>query len=369
MAKPEDRIDWSQLWYPGPTRVFSAEEMARAGGDRPSRSFLLVLAVNVAMLGLALLLAAPSHLAPWLLGLLLLFALSGCGACLLLWRQPTRRRMNLLTFGGMGFYVLLVLGMRWGVDELADRQALFASAGLLAGALALALWFVTSFRVQQIAARLRELDERARTQAAQAQLLHAQIQPHFLFNSLAALSHWVEAGDARAAPLLHSLSAYLRATLPLFNRERLSLGEELAAVRHYLDVMRGRLGARLTVAIDVPAALQGQVLPPALLLTLVENAIEHGVAPKLGAATLSLRARREGEALWLEVQDDGPGLPAGPTAPRAGRGVGLANARIRLQQAFGPRASLALLEAEGGGCLARVRLPFEIESKQKEDIA
>jgi len=128
-------IDWSQLWYPGPTRVFSAEEMDTIATPYAAAASGLQAHAQIIT---ALIDGRTPHTpryAPWLLGLLLLFALSGCGACLLLWRQPTRRRMNLLTFGGMGFYVLLVLGMRWGVDELADRQALFASAGLLAGAL------------------------------------------------------------------------------------------------------------------------------------------------------------------------------------------------------------------------------------------
>ncbi|QPF75994.1 hypothetical protein G8A07_25770 [Roseateles sp. DAIF2] len=353
-------IDWSQLWYPGPTRVFSAEELARAGGDRPGLTFLLLLAVNIVMFCFAMLVATPAHLVPRLVLLLLGFALLGVAGCVALWRRPARPRLNLLMFGAMGFFLLPLFGMSGG--PVADRNTLLLCTGLATVALTLGFWFTALFRAHQIAARLRELAERERTQAALAQLLHAQIQPHFLFNSLASLQHWVESGDQRAAPLLRSLTSYLRATLPLFNRERLSLGEELEAVRHYLDVMRGRLGTRLTVAIDVPPALGGQLLPPALLLTLVENAIEHGVAPKLGAAHLSLRAGWEAggtgtSMVWLEVADDGPGLPEPGGLPVAGRGVGLANARARLRQGFGPRASLLLQNRDEGGCVARVRLP------------
>jgi hypothetical protein len=313
----EDRIDWSQLWYPGPTRVFSAEEMARAGGDRPSRSFMLVLAVNIAMLGFAVLLVVPPALSPLLLGLLLLFTAIGWPGCMALWRQPTRRRLNLLVLGGMAFYMLSVLGLRLFIADQGQRETLFLYAGLLAGLLALGLWFVAVFRAQQIAARLRELEEFEQRQALQGQLLQAQIQPHFLFNSLASLQHWVEVGDQRAAPLLRSLTGYLRATLPLFNRSRLSLGEELAAAREYLAVMQARLGERLAVRIEIEPGLEQQALPPALLLTLVENAIEHGVVPKLGAATLTLRAAR-GRAAAAGGAGRWPG-PAGRPGRAAGR--------------------------------------------------
>jgi LytS/YehU family sensor histidine kinase len=101
-------------------------------------------------------------------------------------------------------------------------------------------WFLTLYRAHQIEGRLRELAERERAVALAGQLMAAQIQPHFLFNSLASLQHWVQTQDPRAAPMLEALTGFLRATLPLFNRPSLTLGEELQAVRSYLQVMQAR---------------------------------------------------------------------------------------------------------------------------------
>jgi LytS/YehU family sensor histidine kinase len=186
------------------------------------------------------------------------------------------------------------------------------------------------------------------------QLAAAQIQPHFLFNSLASLQHWVQHKDDRAAPMLAALTAFLRATLPMFNRQRLALGDEAEAVRQYLAVMQMRLGERLRFSIAVePAAAAAQV-PPGLLLTLVENAVEHGVMPSLSGAEVQVQARTEAGQLRLTVRDTGPGL-----APDAADGTGLANTRERLQQAYGAAAGLTLDNAPEGGCIARLHCPLD----------
>jgi LytS/YehU family sensor histidine kinase len=215
-------------------------------------------------------------------------------------------------------------------------------------------WFVAVYRAHQIESRLRELAERERALDMARQLAAAQIQPHFLFNSLASLQHWVQAKDDRAAPMLDALTAFLRATLPLFNRQRLALGDEAEAVRQYLEVVRLRLGDRLRYGISVdPAAASAQV-PPGLLLTLVENAVEHGVMPSLSGAEVRVAASVQGGQLTVSVHDTGPGLAAD-----AEHGVGLANSRERLQQAFGAAALLTLENAPDGGCIARIACPLE----------
>jgi signal transduction histidine kinase len=356
-----ERIDWSQLWYPGPAQVFSPSEMAAAGTDRPSRTFVVILLINVAVLAQGVLQLAPPALTARLTGLLVALAVLGWQGGMALWWRPTRKRLAWLTGALMLAFVVLALGFKWRVPDAEQRHLLVSVVGLGMLALLLGFWFVAVFRAQQIAGRLREIAERAHAQGLQAQLTQAQIQPHFLFNSLASLQHWVETHDERAAPLLRSLTGYLRATLPLFNREQLRLGEELAAVRHYLAVMRTRLGPRLQIDIDVPAPLQERLLPPALLLTLVENAIEHGVVAKLGEARVSVRAQEHGGVLLIEVTDDGPGLSEPGPGPQAGRGVGLSNSRLRLAQAYGGRASLSLENASAGGCIARLRLPLQTQ--------
>ena len=207
--------------------------------------------------------------------------------------------------------------------------------GVLAPLLTITLswWFLTLYRAHQIEGRLRELAERDKAVALAGQLMAAQIQPHFLFNSLASLQHWVHTRDERAAPLLDALTGFLRDTLPLFNRPELTLRDEVPAVQHYLEVMQARLGPRLQFAIDLPPALLPLRLPPGLLLTLVENAVEHGVQPNLAGGTVQIQGRVLAErAVTL--------MP-----PATSSGELVTRARARAQR-------------PGGGCCACVTLPL-----------
>jgi hypothetical protein len=216
--------------------------------------------------------------------------------------------------------------------------------------LLLLLWGVAHTRRLQVQRELRALrlvQERdaAARQAAEAQLklLQGQIQPHFIFNTLAAVQHWVDTTDPRAGPLLKSLTAFLRGSTELLGREQVTLGEEARIVEHYLQIMQTRLGNRLKSRIDIAPGLETQPLPPGLLLTLVENAIEHGVAPALGDVSLDIQAQ-PGPAGWtLRVRDSGAGLPADWQED-----VGLANCRQRLQHLFGTRASLEVMPLQAG---------------------
>lgn len=350
-------IDWSQLWYPGPTRVFTADELAQAGGDGPGRTLVAAVLLNYGLFALMLLHMAPAAATAALTLLLAGGGVVGGQVGRWLWRRPTRRALMGWTCGGVAALTVLALAaIEWnaldrGSDPRAWLLAVYAGVSAL---LSVGWWFVTVYRAQQIESQLREQAEQARALAMAGQLAAAQIQPHFLYNALAALQHWVQAKDDRAAPMLDALTGFLRATLPLFNRPRLALGDEAAAVREYLEVMRLRLGERLRPRIEVdPEAAAAQV-PPGLLLTLVENAVEHGVTPSLHGAEVAVRVRRDGARVLIEVADSGPGLQ-----PGAADGVGLANTRTRLAQAFGGRASLHLDNAAGGGCIARISAPLE----------
>ncbi|TMH06645.1 MAG: hypothetical protein E6H79_06260 [Betaproteobacteria bacterium] len=183
-----------------------------------------------------------------------------------------------------------------------------------------------------------ERDAAAR-QASEARLrlLQAQIQPHFLFNTLAALQHWVDSGDARAGGLLRAMTAFLRGSTELLDRSEVALAEEAEMARHYLEVMHARLGERLRYAIEIADDAAAQRLPSGLLITLVENAVEHGIEPSLRGGGVQLRAWRETGAFVLSVSDDGGGLALGWR-----EGVGLANSRERLAHAYGERATLTL---------------------------
>jgi hypothetical protein len=350
-------VDWSQIWYPGPTRVFTPGELLQAGGDRPGRTLQMAVMVNFALFAFMLMQAAPPAATAALTLLLALGGLVGWRGALQLWRRPSRRGLALWTLAG----VLAVMALSLLAVELKGlargtpaRGWVLGMGAVLALLLSIGWWFVTVYRAQQIEARLREQAEQARALAMAGQLAAAQIQPHFLFNSLASLQHWVQAKDDRAAPMLAALTGFLRATLPLFNRPRLALGDEAGAVREYLAVMQLRLGERLRYAVEVdPRAAAAQV-PPGLLLTLVENAVEHGVTPSLAGAEVRVQARAAGTEVTLSVADTGPGPMPGTTD-----GVGLANIRSRLAQAFGARAVLSLENAAGGGCIARITFPLE----------
>ncbi|MEK8030887.1 histidine kinase [Ideonella sp. DXS29W] len=359
-APSPDRIDWSQLWYPGPTRVFTDEEMARAGTDRPTRTFLMITAISIAPAAQALLQQAPDGEVPRLTGLLVAAIFAAYRAGMWLWWRPSRRRLMVLTLIYMGVFFTFALGLRWRMSPGAAREWMLTTFGILCSLSCLGFWFLSFFRAQQIEARLTEQDERARTRAVAGQLATAQIQPHFLFNSLASLQHWVDTRDDRAGPMLASLTGYLRATLPLFERSLLPLCDEVEAVRRYLEVMQARLGARLQFSVELPPDRAAALLPPGVLLTLVENAVEHGVSPRLSGGQVRVQARAEDDgATTVQVVDDGPGLPADdPDGTRIAHGrVGLANTRARLAQAFGERARLTLVNAPEGGCVATLYLP------------
>jgi signal transduction histidine kinase len=353
---PADRLDWSQLWYPGPTRRFTAEEMARAGHDTPDRTLRATVLLNAALAGFLVLQWAPARLTAVLTALLAAAMLLGMAGWKALWRQPERSVLTRWTFiitaalVGLGALLVRTQALPAGSSE---RTAVLGVALGAALTLTMGLWFLSVWRSQQIATRLREQAEQQRTLALARQLAAAQIRPHFLANSLAALQHWVQTKDDRAAPLLEALGGFLRAALPLFDRARLPLAEEAAAVRHYLAVMALRLGPRLRWQVQVDDAAGAVPLPPGLLLTLVENAVEHGAMAALDGAEVQVTARIDAGRLVLIVRDTGPGLP-GAVAD----GTGLANTRARLAQDHGSAATLTLANAPEGGAIATVMLPL-----------
>jgi len=348
-------LDWTQWICPGPRRVFSAAELARAGDQPWPRGIDRYVYSNTLVLALIFFQTLPSG---WGLPVLLLSQGLAAGALAvgrMLWRQPTRRRLNLASWTFTAAFVasLWLLG-RWQGRAGLQLPLLVASSVLVL--VLSAWWFLTLYRVQQIGARLAELDERSRSLALARRLASAQLQPHFLFNTLASVQHWVDTLDPRAGPTLQSFTRYLRATLPMFERDSLTLAEELQIVRSYLEVMQARLGTRLQWLVEVEPGLDlALALPPGALLTLVENAIAHGIEPSLRGGAVHVGARRTAGCVLLEVADDGAGL-CGAAAPA--EGVGLANTRARLRQLHGDSAQLEL-RARQPGCLARITLQQE----------
>ena len=214
-------------------------------------------------------------------------------------------------------------------------------------------------------AQEREVEAaRLATQLAQWRLdaLAAQLHPHFLFNTLQGISTLMHRDVNAADTMLSGLSDLLRQTLARGDRRHeVPLGEELAMLRNYVAISRERFGDRLTFEVHVPEALHGALVPFFVFQPLVENALEHGIASRQGAARVEVRAMRRDGLLELTVADDGPGLRRG-TSTSIDEGIGLSNTRSRLQQLYGGQQSLAIESPEGGGLRLRVTIPFHEES-------
>ena len=188
----------------------------------------------------------------------------------------------------------------------------------------------------------------------QLALLQAQIEPHFLFNMLGNVRRLYRTQPQAGAGAVDSLMHYLRTALPRLRSRRASLGEEIALVRAYLDLFQLRMGAQLSFSIEVDAALHDAEFPPMLLVTLVENAIKHGLEPA-GGGHVQVRARRRLSMLEVSVLDDGAGF--GATAS-SGTGVGLVNIRRQLVARYQSRAQLTLEGLEPRGASATIAIPL-----------
>jgi sensor histidine kinase YesM len=199
---------------------------------------------------------------------------------------------------------------------------------------------------------LARLEAEKHSLAAQLRMLQAQIEPHFLFNSLANVAALIEADPKLASRLLDALIRYLRSSLDRTRAEGGKLGDEVALLTAYLDVLKIRMGDRLTYAFEIAPELLAEDFPPMLLQPLVENAIRHGLEPKVSGGHVVVSAQRQGDRLQISVADDGLGFGQTP-----GEGVGIANIRARLAAIYGPAARLELSSKVGAGVTATMSLP------------
>jgi LytS/YehU family sensor histidine kinase len=210
-------------------------------------------------------------------------------------------------------------------------------------------------------AREQEL-ARAQAQRREAELrlsvLAAQVEPHFLFNTLAGVRSAIATDPARASEMIDRLVDYLRAAIPRLRSDggaQATLGGQLDIVRAYLGLMAARM-PRLQFDIDAPAALLAAPFPPLMLISLAENAVKHGVEPKIGPVRVAVQATRtDGGLLEVTVADDGAGFGASA----GGSGLGLTNIRERLQQMYPGRASFTLRARPEGGVAATLSVPME----------
>jgi len=213
-------------------------------------------------------------------------------------------------------------------------------------------------------AEVRSLDAMRDADAARATLeqqtlqarlktLEAQIEPHFLFNTLANVRRLYETDRAAGEAMIERLMRYLEEALPSMRGERSTLGREARLIEAYLEMQRVRMGPRLAYGVDIAPALRAVEVPPMMLLTLVENAIKHGLAPQREGGRVDVAARVDGDRLCLEVVDTGRGF-GGDTS---GGGTGLANVRARLAASFGSAAQFTLAPRVPHGLRATIRMP------------
>jgi sensor histidine kinase YesM len=196
----------------------------------------------------------------------------------------------------------------------------------------------------------------AKLAQTQLQILKMQLHPHFLFNTLNAISALIHQDVELADRMIARLGDLLRATLDSANRQLVPFKQELSFIEPYLEIEKARLGPRLTVDLEIdPAALDAQV-PNLILQPLVENAIRHGIAPRAEPGRVEISARRDNGLLHLAVADSGPGLQA-PTAGLSG--IGLSNTRARLEQLYGPEHRLDLTTSALGGLRVGIAIPFQ----------
>lgn len=263
----------------------------------------------------------------------------------------------------------LVIGRS--LTEMITNQAMFWGMVIFVGA-GIAMGVVTSTLLVYREQAARAAAEAAKADAqrhelekqvleARLKLMQAQIEPHFLFNTLANVQHLVEANPPLAARTLDSLITYLRAALPEMREGATTLGREADMARAYLDIQQLRMGSRLSFSVDIPVDLRGAPFPPMMLMTLVENAIKHGIDPLQQGGEIRIHATNaETGAIEVSVADTGQGL-----SHSAGIGIGLQNIRDRLQALFRKNAKLILEENTPRGVVARIR----IEQDSKRQLA
>lgn len=281
----------------------------------------------------------PPSLARWVLQLLAIVLVLPIATLLAYWltvdgglnfgRNPALLRGYLIfTFAGILVAPWLALGaMVRQREALARHQAL-------------------SFALERSELERQALDARMR-------LLRAQVEPHFLFNTLANVQALVDTGSPQASRVLESLIAYLRSAVPQLQATSTTLGAELQQVRAYLEVMQMRMPDRLRYHLRIDDTVAALSCPPLTLLTLVENAVRHGIDPGEAGGVIEIDAAVRGNRCVLRVVDSGVGLLPGSK----GLGTGLASLRERLQLAFGGDAQLRLSEVAPHGVAAEVEFP------------
>ena len=212
--------------------------------------------------------------------------------------------------------------------------------------------------------------EQLKRQVVEARMaaMQAQVEPHFLFNTLASIDHLIETDPPRASQMQKNLIALLRASMPTMRESHPAahnLGREMAVIRPYLEILKVRMEDRLQTEITVPEGLLSADFPSMMIQSLVENAIKHGLEPKAEGGRLTVRAEIVHGKLTVTVADTGLGFGKAATT---GTGIGLANIRERLQLLYGNRASMVVAENTPSGTLVTLTVPYQAQTRDGENL-
>lgn len=291
---------------------------------------------------------------------------------------PVMRRVNGRPFWFVAlFYAILgtaiVTGSLWGfafftgrsgmLIWIGSREQLFTSfiISLMISVVLATLW---TRRSEELTAQIALAEEQERVAtferaAAEANLraLQAQIEPHFLFNTLANVTSLIHSKPDDAKRMLEDFIAYLRATLAATREQHSTLGDEFEMMKNFLSILKIRMGERLQVYLDLPSELRNATMPPMLLQPLIENAIKHGLEPKLEGGSITLTAARNGDSVRISIVDTGLGF-----SNKLSNGIGLKNVRERIEKLYGTRGSVLIEENPPGGTRVVVSIPYSTES-------
>ena len=288
----------------------------------------------------------------------LLIALAIAASIELVWLQIT-----LIMQGYLEPEVLARARTNWAeVYSTVVLSRLVSGAFTYAAVLGIAttLGYHRRFREREVRAAQLE----AQLALAQVQALKMQVHPHFLFNTLHAITVLIREDPSAATRVVTRLGDLLRLTLSRATTAEVSFRRELEILTLYLEIERTRFQDRLEIAYDVQPATLGALVPDLILQPLVENAIRHGVSPNAGTGRIEVRSRRDGEWLDLEIRDNGAGLVDGVPVRE---GIGLTTTKARLERLYGDRQVLVLENLPGGGCVARIRMPFQLTADERAE--
>ncbi|WMW79927.1 histidine kinase [Undibacterium cyanobacteriorum] len=284
-------------------------------------------------------------------------------------RSLWRTLLKLFAYTGLGMLsgagAAVLFSRNSGLDRIREiAPGLFWAVLAFAGTYVFLIGVVATWRNQAFETRAAQLAldaEKARhaeqQSKAELRLLRAQIEPHFLFNTLGAVQQLAEGKAPEAAMLTKNLIAFLRSSTQMIRAEAVSLAQEFEMIRAYLEVMKVRMGARLQISITPAPEFENMAVPSMALLTLVENAIKHGLEPSLSGGGIAIFTEVVGDRLGIYVRDTGIGLSEKP-----GQGVGLENVRERLRLMYGENSTLDLYEHADGGVMAEVKIPLPLDS-------